>query len=175
VIADPDMADFPFLLQLMKRSEYLGHLGRAFNQGGILSKMLDRQRTDRPMQHIQVDIIGLQPFQTGFTVRSEHIRLRIRGAYLAADHRFVTPSFQRSAERNFACSVVINLGCIEIIHPQIERLVHDLVHIPLTLLPPIAASAILPAAHPEYTDLQIGRSQSSFLHTYASIGGVPLY
>ncbi|SPE60878.1 hypothetical protein SBV1_530026 [Verrucomicrobia bacterium] len=74
--------------------------------------------------------------------------LGVRRAYLGADDYLIPRNaLQSKAERSFTRAAIISFGCIEEVTPVIHCNTNDLVHVFLTLGPPIFPATIGPTTH----------------------------
>jgi len=132
-----------------------------------LERFLDRHRAVRPVQVVQVEIIGLQPPQAvvdraqdggprkpGLVRARAHLRRN-----LAGQNDAVAPPLQRLAQDDFRGALVVQVRRIEEVHPALQAAVDHGERRGLVRLPAKGHRAETHAR-----DSQVGFAQDASLH-----------
>jgi len=123
-------------------------VGDVWNRNIFSREMPDGMRRDGPMNHVKINVVRLQPPQTGFAMFDQCARLGVGRADFGGNDTSVAGNRpQCFAQRGFTRAFVIHFCGVEKIASLIHRAAHDLVHIALTLRAPIVAAAIGKTAH----------------------------
>jgi hypothetical protein len=169
-IADADVADLPALLELGQDLESAPDFRRIIDDRRVLGEVLDRVRMDRPVQHVEVDVIGIQALERGFAMFLENPRVAVGRRDFRADDDFVAPqALHGDRQRTLAAALVVRFGRVEVIDAAVDGRMDDVVDIALVLIAPVLPAAESPAADAEYREFQIRRAALPVAHIDAHL------
>ena len=160
----PTCRIFP-ALQLRQRTERFGHGRRIPDHGLVVREVTDGMRVNRPVDHVQVNVIEPETPKRCLAVRGERGRVAIGRGHLGADeHPVARDASKRPPERRFASPSVVGLGGIEVADPQLECPTDDSVRVGLVAVAPIGPPAEGPTTQAQGRELQVGSPASPVVH-----------
>ena len=154
-----------------------------------LERLLDRHVVVPAMDLVEIDVVGAEPLQAGVDLGQDRLA-RQAGAVrplahaavdLGRDHHLVAPREveQRAADDLFAGAVRIDVGGVEEVDAEVERLLDERPARRLAERPRVVAAlglAVAHAAQADARDVEAGAAELDVVHgcsARSAVGGLP--